>query len=203
MKAANKKGWATTVGKYLRVIILIAVLAGTVGLAQNQVAWAQPAAESVESVQVEVTPLALPSGHHDDDDGTVKPPPDRVKICKRGTFSVGGVATIKVKRLDRHYCVIAVLVRRNHMSKGTSTGGGQILADITLFQVTYKGHFVKSLPTNAGHVEICYAVPPGKKAKIYYLDFEERAWKPLPTTVHKRTACARIKASSAYALIGK
>lgn len=89
------------------------------------------------------------------------------------------------------------------MSRGISTGGGRILADITLIQVTYKGRFVKSLPTNTGHVEICYAVPPGKKAKIHYLDFGKRVWKPLATTVHRRTACARIKASSAYALIGK
>jgi hypothetical protein len=157
--------------------------------------------ESDQPAPLEDIAYTLPGS--DNDRGTVKPPPDKIKTCKRGTFSIGGGAVIKVKRLAPHYCLIAVLVRRSRTPGSIPAGAGQILSDVTLFQVTYKNHLVKSLPANDGHVELCYAVPPGKTAKIYQLDFGKHSWKSLSTTVKHGVACARIRASGVYVLIGK
>lgn len=184
---------------YFRVFMIFAILLGTIGLAQSGFAWAQPGAEDDPSIQAE--PLA-PLPHDDDDDGTVHPPHEKVRACKKGTYSVGGVSTLKVKSLARYYCVQASLRKRNETWGRIPQGAGTILADITMFQVIYKGHFVKSLPSKAGHVELCYAVPPGKTAKLYYLD-KKNVWTPMQTSVKNRLACARVQASGYYALIGK
>ena len=188
-------------GKIFRVIILIAVLLGTIGLAQKQVAWAQPSAKDDQSVQLpNVSPSYLKDANGDDD-GSVKPPPKKVKTCKRGTYSVGGVSVLKVKRLAPDYCVMASLRKRHHVPGRIPPGAGTILADITLFQVIYRHHLVSTLPDKAGHVELCYAIPPGVTAKLYYRDDSE--WEQMETKVKGNSACARVFASGYYALIGK
>ena len=201
MKAATEKGRVYTVKKYFRVIIILAILLATVGLAQNGVAWAQPVTKNDPSVEAQGD-LLMPPPQDDNHHGTVHTPHDKIKVCKKGNYSVGGVSTLKVKRLARHYCVRASLRHRNETWGNIPAGAGTILADITLFQVIYKDHSVGHLPEEAGHVELCYAVPPGKNAKLYYLD-KKNVWKPMETTVKKGVACARVRASGYYALIGK
>jgi hypothetical protein len=177
----------------VRVLVLLAILAGMIGLARQGEALTPPGMASAVPAQAEAA---------GDDHGTVKPPPKKVKACRRGTYSVGGEAILKVKRLAPHYCVQASLRHRNEVWGNIPAGAGKILADLTLFQVIYKHHPVKSLPASDGHVELCYAVPPGKNAGLYYLD-KHHVWTPLETTFKKGAACARIRTSGYYALIGK
>jgi hypothetical protein len=189
------------VGKILRVLILIVVLVGSIGLAQKQAAWAQPSAADDRSAGSGNGTFSFLGGDEEDKGGTVKPPPKKVKACKRGTFSVGGVSVLKVKRLADDYCVMGSLQKRHHVPGKIPPGAGTILADITLFQVLYRHHFVSILPDRAGHVELCYAIPPGVKAKLYYRDHLQ--WKRMDTNVRGKTACARVFAAGYYALIGK
>jgi hypothetical protein len=185
------------INTYLRAAMILVILLGTIGLARNGVAWAQPGTKNDLSLQEQdggFTPLL-----RGDDDGTVHPPPESIKVCRTGTFSVGGVSILKVKRLAPHYCLKASLW---HEPLGTiPPGAGKTLADITLFQVIYKNHLVKSLPAKDGHVELCYAVLPGKQVKLYFL--EKNVWKPMKTAVKEGLACARVETTGYYALIGK
>jgi hypothetical protein len=144
--------------------------------------------------------------------GSVKPPPAEITVCETGDFSVGGVSVLKVKDLKSGYCLTAFL--RNHaFALGRiPDGAGKVLAHITFLQVFYQGRFVYDVPVADGDIEICYAVPPGTQAEIYFFDFYgprfgmrtgQPVWKPLATTVTDGVACAKAQTSGAYALIGK
>ena len=191
-----------TMSKFIRVMIAMSLMLGVVLLAQDQVAWAGPAAETEQSAGVQnVSPL--PFTHHGKP-GTVKPPPRKVFICKDGVYSVGGVATLKVFDLARHYCIRAFLLQHGFSFARIPEGAGRILADVTFVQVYYRDSAIGRLPTKDGNVVICYAIPPGKEAKIYYLEMNWLAsWRRLHTTVKNGVACAPAQGSGAYALIGK
>ena len=182
-----------------RIFIVAALLLSVLLLAGSQSALAQPKVEEALSGQAQADSSV--SLHHNGG-GSVKPPPDKVKICKNGNFSVGGVSTLRVKRLGRDYCIIASLHEAKDL-RGSLPNRARILADVTLFRVMYRGHFVGQLPSDAGTAELCYAVPPGKNAAIYLLNQGKHIWQPIPTTVKKGTACARVQTSGYYALIGK
>ncbi len=190
--------------KRLRVFILISVLVGILGLARNQEAGAQPSMEIDRSVQAQDISSApdqdIYLGH---DGGTVKPPPSKEKICKNGDYTIGGVAVLRVRNLAKEYCLLVSLKKYQQASGRVPHGAGKILADITLFQVVYRHHHVSNLPAKDGNVELCYAIPPGKEAGIYFLHRGRQLWQPIDTTVNKGIACARIHASGSYALIGK
>jgi hypothetical protein len=73
------------------------------------------------------------------------------------------------------------------------TGAGDFLAGITFLQIFYRNQFKNELPVEDGTVKVCYAVPPGKQAKIYFLDFYGKhkgkpTWVALDTTVENGMA---------------
>jgi hypothetical protein len=192
------------VNKYLRVFIMVAVLLVTVGLAQNRVVWAQPSTQPDQSVQFQgVSSAPQPDVNSDKDGGTVKPPPSKIKIGKNGNYSIGGVSTLTVKDLAPDYRILASLKKAKQAPKYVPSDVGQILADVTVIQFIYRNHHVSQLPVNKGTVELCYAIPPGKNASLYFLNEENGTWQPLETTVAAGTACSRVQASGSYALIGK
>lgn len=181
-------------GKYIRVLILIVVLAGTVGLAKSQAAWAQPAGDDAGFVQSEsVSPSSLLEG--DQKGGTVKPPPGTTKTCKTGNYSLRGESVVRVHRLAPDYCLTATLRKRDDTNS--------LLAKITDIQFFYQNHPVGTLPDTDGDVDICYALPPGRPAQIYFRGYGSEEWLPLITTYTKHTACAPAQVSGSYALIGQ
>lgn len=190
---------------YFRIFMILAVLLGLVGLARNEVAWAQPGTKSDPSVQAQDGfPTTVVQDDDDEEEkGTVHPPKKKVKTCKTGTFSVGGVAVLKVKRLAHNYCVTASLRKGSKDSGSIPAGAGSILAAITDVQFFYRNHRIGTLPASKGAVEICYAVPPGKQAQIYFREYGKKEWKPLVTSFKKGMACAPAQISGSYALIGK
>lgn len=195
--------------KYFRILIALAFVLGVVLLAKNNVAGAGSAGETKQSDLAQEqpsVPLAKP------EPGTVKPPPSELTICKNGTYSVGGVSTLGVTDLASGYCLEAFL--RNHaFALGRiPDGAGQVLAHITFLRVYQNSKFVYDIPTGDGNVEICYAVPPGMQAQIYFFNFYgpqfgkrtgQPSWEALPTSVSDGVACAPAQTSGAYALIGK
>ena len=144
--------------------------------------------------------------------GTVKPPPRVIKTCKDGNYSVGGVSGLIVSGLKPGYCLQAFLWNHRFAFGRIPDDAGKFLANITFLQIYHRGRIIQELPTADGNVEICYAVPPGKQATIYFYDFNrshfgkhtgQPSWEPLPTTVENGVACAPAQSTGAYALIGK
>lgn len=144
--------------------------------------------------------------------GTVKPPPGDITICEAGIHSVGGVSTLEVNNLAPGYCLVAFLRDHAFALGRIPDGAGTVLADITFLRVFYQGSLVHELPEEDGQVKICFAVPAGKTAQIYFFDFYgprfggrsgQPSWEPLATTVEGGVACAAAQTTGAYALIGK
>ncbi len=198
--------------KYIRVILILTLMSGILMLAKSNTAWASPAEEVVQS-DLPQAPLPAPVLDRPEP-GSVKPPPRRVKLCEDGVKSVGGVAVLKVTELERGYCVQAFLWNHKYAFGRIPKDSGKILAHITFLQIFHYGRFVQELPAQAGNIEICYAVPPGKQAQIYFYDYHRsrhkeedskaaNVWEPLPTTVTNGIACVQAQFSGAYALIGK
>jgi hypothetical protein len=127
--------------------------------------------------------------------GTVKPPPGTTKTCKTGNYSLGGVSVVRVHRLAPDYCLTATLRKRDDTNS--------LLANITDIQFYYQNHAVGTLPDTDGDVDICYALPPGRPAQIYFRGYGSEEWLPLITTYTKHTACAPAQVSGSYALIGQ
>jgi hypothetical protein len=195
---------------HVRVSIVIAIILVMVLVAGNNVAWAGPAAADQRSPEASVDQASAPSDKPDK--GTVKPPPPDITICEEGIHSVGGVSTLEVNNLAPGYCLAAFL--RNHaFAVGRiPPGAGEILAPITFLRVFHDGELVHELPVEDGQVEICYAVPPGSTAQIYFLNFYsprfgertgQPSWELLETTVSDGIACAAAQTTGAYALIGQ
>lgn len=203
-------GRETTMNKYIRMLLILTLTLGVFILAQGKAVWAGP------NLGQDQPALALDTGLSASvakpDPGSVKPPPGTIKICKEGTHSVGGVAILKVIRLKPDYCLEAFLWNHAFAIGRIPDGVGTVLADVTFLKVYYQSRFIYEVPVADGDVEICYAVPPGTQAQIYFFDFygphfKERtgqpAWEPLETTVTDGAACAQAQTSGAYALIGK
>lgn len=195
-------------GRYIRILIVIAMVLGIVLLARNNTAWARTADQAGQSgLEQEQSSDSLGNPKP----GTVKPPPAELTICGEGIYSVGGVSTLEVTDLAPGYCLEAFL--RNHaFALGRiPDGSGKVLAQITFLRVFYHSTLVSELPTEDGKVQICYAVPPGKNAKIYFFNFYgarfgertgQPAWELLETTVENNIACAAAQTTGAYGLIG-
>lgn len=192
-------------GKLVRLLTALSMALGIAFLAGEQAAWAGPATQAKHANGVADLFPAPPE--HGGGPGTVHPPKPWVWICDEGFFSVGGVSTLSVENLAPHYCIRAFLWKARWPPVKPPAGFGKFLAAITFVQVYYKGRFVKRLPPEDGQAELCYAVPPGKQAKIYFLDLYKGkgkpGWKALKTTMKDGLACVPSQDSGAYALIGK
>jgi len=195
--------------KYLRIIVVLALVLGIAILAKDNVAWAEPNTEADSSVLAQDDFSDLLAGP---EPGSVKPPRPEIKLCEDGVYSVGGVATLRVSQLAPGYCVEASLHNKNFAVGRIPDGAGKTLAKVTFLRVFYQGKFVYEVPPEDGDIEICYAVPPGKQAEIYFYNHYgprfgegtgQPAWEPLPTTVENGIACAPAQTSGAYALIGQ
>lgn len=201
-------------GKIIRILIAVIVILSFVLLARSGAAWAaNPGADSA-SLQSAVQPgKSKPcfdehgkkrdcedddneaddeddeDGDDDDDDGTVKPPSHRIKVCKLGTFSVGGVATIQIKQLRRGDCVIAFTVPYDPDDDPPLPPNTSVLTDILELKLPKKNALVK----------LCFAAPPGKKVGIY--TFSHGEWKSVSTGVKNGVICTETAKSGSFILL--
>jgi hypothetical protein len=150
------------------------------------------------------------------DPGTVKPPPADINVCGPGTFSLGGISTLQVSQLAAGYCLHAFLWNHGFAIGRIPDGAGTILSEVTWVEVFYQNNLVYKydVPGQTDSIQVCYAVPSGKKTvQIYFFDHYgprfgqphsgQPSWVPLPTTIQNGIACATAQTSGAYALIGK
>ena len=187
-------------GKIIRILVAIIVILSFVLLGRDDIAWAaNPGADPATSKDANQSPDIdrhcrddrSPRDHcddDDDDDGTVKPPRHRIKVCKLGTFSVGGVATIQIQRLGRKDCVTAFTEAYNSKSYPPLPSGTQALTDVLSVK----------LPKKNAAVKICFAVPPGKGASIYTIS--RRAWTAVGSG-NQGTICTETSRSGTYILL--
>lgn len=199
-------------GKFSRILIVIVLVFGVLFLARNNVAWAGSTGELKQSGLAEGQPL-VSAAKPEPCKGTVCPPPDKIKICDDGKYSIGGVSTLEVTELAPEYCLEAFLHNKAIAIGRIPDGAGQVLANATFVQVYHHSKFVYNIPNADGTVKICYAVPPGtQQANIYFFDFYgprfgertgQPAWELLDTTVSGGIACAPAQTSGVYALIGQ
>lgn len=149
--------------------------------------------------------------------GTVRPPPVNITVCVPGVYSLGGISTLQINQLAPNYCLHAFLRRHGFALGRIPAGVGSILSEVTFVEVFYQNTFVYryDVPGETNSIQVCYSVPGGKQAQIYFFDHYgprfgqppagQPAWQPLPTTIdpETETACAVAQTSGAYALIGK
>ncbi|MEP7133556.1 MAG: SdrD B-like domain-containing protein [Chloroflexota bacterium] len=144
--------------------------------------------------------------------GTVKPPPPFVKACENGVFSVGGAVTLEIKDLKPDYCIEALLWNHAFSVGRIPKDAGKVLAYIGFVRIYHHSRLVHELPAEDGTIKACFAIPLGKQAQIYFLDFYgprfgnrtgQPSWEKVDTTVENGIACAFVQKSGAYALIGK
>jgi hypothetical protein len=191
------------------MILVLALTLGVAALAWDRVAWADPASDADPFAFAQDEASGLPAKP---DPGSVKPPKKGIRTCEDGLNSVGGVATINITDLVPGYCLEAFLHNKNYALGRIPEGAGKILANVTFLKVYYRGRFSYEVPDEDGDLEICFAVPPGMVAQIYFYNHYaprfgqgtgQPAWEPLPTTVVDGVACAPAQTSGAYALIGQ
>ena len=201
--------------KMIRILISILVILSFVLVARNESAWAanpgnDSAPGSERSVSGDTTRRCKDDdkdsskdceddrGERDDEDdddeddddgdGTVKPPRRRAKICKLGSASVGGQATIEVKRLGRGGCVIAFMAPYDPKSDPPLPQGAHALSDVLSVK----------LPKKNALVNICFAAPPGQGATIYTIS--HHAWTAVGSG-KKGTVCTETSRSGTYILL--
>ena len=199
-------------GKYIRAFIAVVMLLGIVLLARNNVAWAAtPASPDDQPSEIQAELSASLDRDNDcnkdrnkdkdkckckkgGDCGSVKPPPESLKICEPGLYSVGGVATLDVKKLqDREKkpdCFYAY-VEDSDGVRGLPRKDGTVLSDQIVLTSVGQGSIIR----------ICFAAPPGKKVTIYFS--AGGSWKSLGTQVKDGMACAQVPASGSFILVGK
>jgi hypothetical protein len=124
----------------------------------------------------------------DDDGGTVVPPDDKLEICKKGVYSIGGAVTIEVKKIRKNECFKARLKDPDSLKPPKKS---KIVSDILDLD----------LRRSEAKLRICFAVPPGKKVTIS--SYIKGSWKNVGTQIKKGVACGSVSRSGAYALVTK
>lgn len=193
--------------KYLRWIILVALVLGIVFVAQGQVAWANQGSDPRISAPNGENQSGLPDrtdncdkDKNKDKDkckGTVKPPPHEILIPVTGDYSVGGFCTISTVLNDPKINLAASLLTplpRDLPDKVHKVRQGCLLT------YSMSGQRMDELAPAAGNTTICFAVTPQQQMTIYFQNIfaSNPEWAPVPTTVQNGIACAAANQTGVY-----
>ena len=176
-----------------RLIVLIIVLFGIVGLAKNQVAWA---ANSSEQLNQSASPQIAESISQGKDDycdkprnkrkheckdrdrdkhdcrrhpgkcGSVKPPSTQVLIPVTGEYSVGGFCTLSVGLIDPHVLLQASLQDPLPRDLPKEVHNVQQGCLVTYYR---SGKLLQTLTPELGGTTICFAAVPDQETEVYFL----------------------------------
>jgi hypothetical protein len=208
--------------KAFRVIIMIVVLFGTVGLAWNQVAWAATGSETTDQATLGQVQQSI-SPHEDEDCdepenrdrprckekerhkckknpkhcGSVKPPPHRIVIPVTGSYSVGGFCIISIALNDPEVSLIASL---STPLPGELPDRIQKVRQGCLLEYFHAEDRMNELPEDSGNTTICFAATPGKNSTVYFYNLysPNPTWVALETTVVGGNVCASANESGVY-----
>lgn len=142
--------------------------------------------------------------------GSVKPPPDEIKVTKSGTYAIGGICAMiieyKVSNLSDQIHVQHP-TEANDLIPFPDNGGLLFLPGCHV--VHYREAQVKQkMSSDEGRWEICFATRPDKKMTIYFYQDDLTTitppWVPLETRTDKGLACAPLAdVSGVYAPAGQ
>ena len=206
MKKAKEEVMKIKVG----LLIVCALVLGTILLARNNTVWADTTSDSVSpETQAQVDP----SLQQRKKKGTVKPPSGSIRFCSDGDYAVGGIVTLHVEDLKEGYCIV-LEIRGHGFLRRLPRRSGRFLTDLFIQRIYYRGRLRYKLPPSDGQIQTCFAVPPGKEdVTIYFFDFfgprfdkrtHRTTWEPIDTTItDDGLACAFTDTSGIYALVGK
>jgi hypothetical protein len=184
-------------GKGLRIAVAVIFVLGILLLARGQMAWAGglPLLGAGGFAQgPSASGLAAPNPAP----GTVRPPPVVAPpIGGPGTYSVGGVCTLKVDFLAPDVSVHAGLLPFASVGEPPSDVQ-RYLAGVCQVNYVKAGEGLTDLTGADGSVTICFASVPGTTDKIYV--YADHTWTALDTTVADGLACAPATKTGRYVL---
>lgn len=191
--------------KYIRLMIMIALVLGIVFVARNQVAWANrspgPSLSAREEGQSAVADkkddCKDKNKNKDKCKGTVKPPPKDILIPVTGDYSVGGFCTLSITFNDPAFTMNASIktpLPRELPDKVHKVSQGCLL---TYYSSDQR---IPELTSSAGSATICFAAMPKKQMVVYFYDIysDNPTWVLLETTIQNGTACAAASKSGVY-----
>jgi hypothetical protein len=210
--------------KLFRVIILIVVLFGTVGLAWNHVVWAANSWETTDQAALSQIEESVSPDKDDDCDnhrnedknrckdkekekdkckknpkhcGSVQPPPRRIVISETGEYSVGGFCTLSTVWNDPNIRLDASIMAPLPRELPEDV---QKVRQGCLLDYFSTDERINELPGNSGNTTICFAATPGKSITVYFYDkyAPQLRWVALETTVDAGKACAPANVSGVY-----
>lgn len=210
--------------KLFRILIMIVVLLGTIGLARNEVVWAATASDTTEQATLNQDEESV--SPHDDDDcdnhrnkdknrckdkdrdkdkckknkkhcGSVVPPPPKVVISVTGEYSVGGFCTLSVTLSDPNIRLDASIM--TPLPRELPDRVQKVRQGCLLDYYSSEEH-VNELPATSGNTTICFAATPRKSITVYFYDkyAPHPKWVALETTVQAGKACAPANVSGVY-----
>jgi hypothetical protein len=212
--------------RILRIIILIVVLFGILGLARNQIAWAAHSPENaggtaVQTIGGSVSPEKGDNcdepwnknkdrckdkdkdkdkdkcKKHREDCGSVKPPPHEVVIPVTGEYSVGGFCTISLTLNDPNINLNASI--KSPLPRELPDKVQKVRQGCLLTYYS-SNHRLDELPSASGNATICFAASPNKQMTVYFYNLyaANPGWVALETKVEAGKACAQGNASGVY-----
>ena len=151
--------------------------------------------------------------------GSVRTPPDEIKVTESGTYAAGGICLIRAKYFVTGLSdTVQVEYPTRHYTEDTKTipFSEYTNGDQFFFPGCHVIHYkdlkvqtqVNKTDQKDGEWEICFAAIPGKTMTIYYYDDNltdmVAPWNPLVTTTSNGMSCADLANFSAvYAPAGK
>jgi hypothetical protein len=202
-------------GKFIRIFMALIVVLGLTLLAKNNAAWAaNPGADPNQSslAQAEQSTSSKKDDDDckdkdkdkkkkhddkdkdkcDDDDGTVKPPKDHHKICKKEKKSVGGVVVVDVKEMPDKHCVEASTKSPDPSEDKLPPDSGKVVSDVLTL----------TMSSSETKVSICFAASPLQK-KVNVLSSSTGSWLAIKTDVNQGMACADVPSAGKFVLVAQ
>lgn len=142
--------------------------------------------------------------------GTVRTPPQVIKITESGTYSAGGICTLRAVYFVSN---LADEVKVAYPEQDTLTvpfpGSDELLYFPGCHVLHYRDNKIKpEMTRDEGEWEICFAARPGKQMTIYYYrdDLKDITppWTPLESRTSGGLVCAKlVDFSAVYTPAGK
>lgn len=210
--------------RLFRIILMMAVLVGLVGLARNQVAWAANSAGTSDPSAPQWAEKSVSLGgdvdcskpwnknkdkckdkdkdkdkckKHKEDCGSVKPPPHQIIIPVTGDYSVGGFCTLSIALTEPAIVLDASI--ETPLPRELPDRVQKVRQGCHLIYYD-SAQRINELPVDSGSATICFAATPNKQMTVYFFNMyaSHPTWVPLETTVEAGKACATGNASGIY-----
>lgn len=185
--------------KYIQMLVVFALVFTVVGLAKNNLVWADNTTEPIENSPSIALPEAL------QDPAKSNPAPPLITITETGVYNIEGICSLDIKyETDSGLSGEMDVDVPTDFSSNLPFG---YVGDLYLpgcHIVHYQNdEMIKEINPNDGDAMICFAERPDVELTIYYYDEEpftdNQIWIELETTHEDNFACASAIYTGEYA----